>query len=99
MIIRPDMRKYNLFDILIEFKYVNLKDAGLSGEKARELTSKEIKELTPIQHATQEAQQQVNSYKNTLNTRYPELRLKSYVVTALGFERLYWMEVGSGHPV
>jgi len=33
MIIRPDMRKYKLFDILIEFKYVRLSDAEVTGTK------------------------------------------------------------------
>ncbi|MGD9975894.1 MAG: hypothetical protein AB7S77_22790 [Desulfatirhabdiaceae bacterium] len=30
MIIRPDMRRFTILDVLIEFKYVTLADAGLS---------------------------------------------------------------------
>jgi hypothetical protein len=33
MIIRPDMRRFKIFDVLIEFKYVSLKDAVLTGQK------------------------------------------------------------------
>jgi len=37
MIIRPDKRYGKVFDVLIEFKFVKLKDAGMSAEQAREL--------------------------------------------------------------
>ncbi len=39
-----------------------------------------------------DAEQQVRAYDTDLNKKYPELRLKSYVVAALGFERLCWRE-------
>jgi hypothetical protein len=32
MIIRPDKRHGRIFDVLIEFKFVRLKDAGISAE-------------------------------------------------------------------
>jgi len=41
MIIRPDKRHGAVFDVLIEFKFVSLKEAGLSGDEARKL-SREI---------------------------------------------------------
>jgi hypothetical protein len=33
MIIRSDKRHFEIFDVLIEFKYISLKDAGMTGEK------------------------------------------------------------------
>ena len=93
MIIRPDMRRFQLFDILIEFKYVSLPDAKLTGEEAGKLSSAELANLNRIGCAMKEAKKQVKAYSNTLKKRYPELRLKSFVVVALGFERLCWMEV------
>ena len=32
MIVRPDMREYRILDILIEFKFVSLKEAGVKGK-------------------------------------------------------------------
>ena len=37
MIIRPDMRQYKILDILLEFKFVHLKEAGMTGEQAKQL--------------------------------------------------------------
>ena len=37
MIIRPDMRRFKILDILLEFKFVSLKDAGLTGGKGQTL--------------------------------------------------------------
>ncbi|SLM30805.1 AAA-ATPase-like protein (fragment) [Desulfamplus magnetovallimortis] len=93
MIIRPDMRKYRLLDILIEFKYVSLSDAGLSGEDARKLSFSEVAALPEVKSAMGEAEKQVKSYRKTLMARYSDLRLKSFVVTALGFDRISWREV------
>ncbi|WP_222424163.1 AAA family ATPase [Desulfamplus magnetovallimortis] len=93
MIIRPDMRHYQLFDILIEFKYVSLSDAGVSGETARALSSDELAVLPPVRCAMADAEKQLRAYGMALNEKYSDLRLKSYGVVALGFERLCWCEV------
>ncbi len=93
MIIRPDMRKYNLFDILIEFKYVRLSDAGITGEEAGKLSLAELAGIEQIDSAMDDAKEQIKVYSSTLNQRYPELRLKSFAVVALGFERICWVEV------
>ncbi|MEA1962321.1 MAG: AAA family ATPase [Bacillota bacterium] len=93
MIIRPDMRHYRLVDILIEFKYVSLADAGLTGESARNLSSDEVEALTPIRNALVDGERQVKAYGMALNEKYHDLSLKCFVVVALGFERLCWIEV------
>jgi len=38
MIIRPDKRHFTIFDVLIEFKFVTLKEAQLTGEQAKQLS-------------------------------------------------------------
>ena len=38
LIVRPDMRRYQALDLLLEFKYLALKDLGLTGEQLRERT-------------------------------------------------------------
>ncbi|MBF0389240.1 MAG: hypothetical protein HQK71_03960, partial [Desulfamplus sp.] len=95
MIIRPDMRKFELFDILIEFKFVSLSDAGISGEKARGLSVEELQNLPKMGEAMIDAIRQVKGYSKILNKRYrdSDFRLKSFAVVSLGFDRLCWEEV------
>ena len=90
MIIRPDMRRFKIFDILIEFKYVSLKDAGLSGDEARELSTEDLRSLPVMQSAMEDAKRQVGQYGDALEQKYGSLRLKRYAVASLGFERLWW---------
>ena len=42
MIIRPDKRYGKVFDVLIELKFVKLKDAKLIAEQARDLSEGEL---------------------------------------------------------
>ncbi len=93
MIIRPDMRRYNILDILIEFKYVKLGDAGLTGEKARELPSKELEKIPPMIASMKDAEEQLRRYGGALEKKYGNLRLRRYAVVSLGFERIWWKEV------
>ncbi|SLM30642.1 hypothetical protein MTBBW1_2360025 [Desulfamplus magnetovallimortis] len=37
--------------------------------------------------------EQVRACSKTLMARYPDFRLKSFVATALGFDRICWSEV------
>ncbi len=86
-------RYYRFFDILIEFKYVNFSDAGLTGEVARKLPWDDLVILTPVQNAWVDGEKQVKAYRKALNEKYPDLNIKRFVVVALGFERLCWLEV------
>ncbi|SLM30809.1 hypothetical protein MTBBW1_2440001 [Desulfamplus magnetovallimortis] len=72
---------------------MSLSDAKLTGEEARKLSSEELANFNQIACAMNEAQEQVKAYSSTLKKRYPELRLKSFAVVALGFERLCWREI------
>jgi hypothetical protein len=94
MIVRPDMRQYALLDFLIEFKYVKLSDVGLSSVEARALSDADIKALPPVQEKLAEARAQLRDYRRTLAMVYGEkLRLRTYAVVALGFDRLLEEEV------
>jgi len=90
MIIRSDMRRFKILDILIEFKYVSLKDVSLTGEKARELSGRELQTLPRMRAKMEEAKKQIEQYGNALEEKYANLRLKRYGVVSLGFERLWW---------
>ncbi len=93
MIIRPDMRRFKIFDILIEFKYVSLKQVGLTGEKARKLNIKELQSIPAMQTKMKEAKNQAQKYGDALEQKYDNLRLKRYAVVSLGFERVCWETV------
>ena len=93
MIIRPDKRQFKIFDILIEFKYVALNDAKLTGEKARSLNQAELDQLPCIKENMDAAIKQANQYADALKQKYSELRLKSFAVVVLGFDRISWQEI------
>jgi len=90
MIIRPDKRRFEIFDILIEFKYVSLSEAKLTGEKARNMDQKDLDQLPCIIESMGAAKSQANQYATSLKQKYSELRLKSFAVVALGFDRISW---------
>ncbi len=95
LIVRPDMRRYRLLDILIEFKYIALQDLGLSGEQVQNLSAEEIRNLGMVQSRLQEATAQLQTYRHAVEARYGEaLRLRTYAVIALGFERLVCSPIG-----
>jgi hypothetical protein len=90
MIIRPDKRRFEIFDILIEFKYVSLSESKLTGEKARNIDQKELDQLPCIKTSMDEAINQADQYAKSLKQKYAELRLKSFAVVSLGFDRISW---------
>jgi hypothetical protein len=95
MIVRPEMRHLPIADFLLEFKYVSLAEAGLTGEEARPLSGAQVQALPPVQARLAEARARLAGYREALQAQYGErLCLRVYAVVALGFERLVWMEVG-----
>jgi len=95
MIIRPDMRRFELFDVLVEFKFVSLSTAGLTGEEAKGLSVEQLASHPKISSAMADALEQVKDYSQILKKRYSatDFRLKSFAVVSLGFERLCWQKV------
>jgi len=94
MIIRPDMRQFQLLDFLIEFKYLSLKQIGLTGEKVKQKSINELKTLEPIKEKLVESKDQLKIYQKILQSRYPNniLRLHTYSVVSIGYERVVWVE-------
>ena len=91
MIIRPDKRYLHIFDVLIEFKFLSLKQLGLSGEAIRSMSPAELYAQPMVKHVLEEGTAQVMDYGCRLADRYRDLRLKKFVVTALGFERICFL--------
>ncbi|MBF0452540.1 MAG: AAA family ATPase [Candidatus Magnetomorum sp.] len=98
MIIRPDKRRFQIFDVLIEFKYISLKDAKLTGEAAKTIDQTALENMPCIKTRMAEAIGQAKQYSDGLNKKYPELRLKSFAVVALGFDRMCWKQMSSLSP-
>ena len=95
MIIRPDKRHGAVFDVLIEFKFVSLKTAGISGEKAQKMSAADLAAMPAIAEQMADGIKQVKEYGRRLERKYKNLRLKKFVVVALGFERLCFTAVES----
>jgi Predicted AAA-ATPase len=94
MLIRPDMRQYKLLDILLEFKFVKLSETGLEGQEVRQKSPETLKALDAVQKKFMEAATQLQNYRATLTQKYgTTLRLRTYAVVAVGFDRLVWEEI------
>ncbi len=91
LIIRPDMRQYQLLDHLFEFKYISLPKLNLSGADLQTQSQAQLMQLPFVQEQLQQAEQQLAKHRQTLEQSYGDkLRLHTHAVVALGFERLLW---------
>ena len=89
MIVRPDMRQYRVLDILIEFKFVSLQEAGLDGKALEKMDEEALRVLPAVQKKQQEAEAGLARYREKLKRKFGDvLRLHSFSVVAVGFERL-----------
>jgi len=93
MIIRPDKRYGKVFDVLIEFKFVKLKSAGLSADQAKKLSEDELYMIPEIVNQMEDGIKQVKEYGKKLEQRHGNLRLQKFVVVALGFERVCFTKI------
>ena len=93
MIVRPDMRKYQALDVLLEFKYVGLKALKLSGEQVRNMSMEALAELPLITTALASATEQARDYGGVLIKRYELTDLRQYAVVSVGLERVVWREL------
>ena len=91
MIIRPDMRHGKIFDVLIEFKFLSLKELGQTGETIQSMSESELQALPPVKQALKEGGIQVMDYGRRLADKYRNLRFGKFVVVALGFERICFL--------
>ena len=93
LIVRPDAREYPVLDLVLEFKYVSLKQLGLSARQVKQLKDEACGELEAVKRAFEQAKEQLQRYSSALRERYgQQLQLRSYAVVALGLERLLFRE-------
>jgi hypothetical protein len=94
LIVRPEMRQYQLLDLLLEFKLVKLAEVGLTGEQIGSLDREQLAALPAVQASLAAVRSQLQRYRTALQARYgATLRLRTYAVVGLGFERVVWEEV------
>ena len=97
LIRRPERwQQPQLWDFLLEFKLVKLSELGLSGAEVRALSQEQAAALPLVQESLTVAEGQLARYRETLMNKYGDgLRLRTYAVAGLGFERLVWAETAS----
>jgi hypothetical protein len=91
MILRPERRKFPIYDFILEFKYIKLSELSLNGEKVKKLTKEQLNALALVKKNLADAKKQLLDYKTGLEKKYDdELNLKLISVVAVGFERVVW---------
>ncbi len=93
LIVRPDMRRFQALDLLLEFKYLGLKDLGLTGEQVRAQPREALAALPAVAAKLEEATEQARDYGALLRQRHGLAELRAFAVVALGVERLVWRGV------
>jgi hypothetical protein len=94
LILRPEHRHLPLLNFCIEFKYVSVTDAGLTGVKARQKTVAQIQALTSVQQKFAESKRQLIDYQKRFKQKYGQsIQLQLLSVVALGLERVVWEKV------
>ncbi len=96
LIVRPDARQYPIFDFILEFKYVSLKQVGQTGEAVQQLSIQDAHNLPPVTAAFAEARTQLVQYAGELQVKKGSgLNLRCYAVVSVGLVRLLWEEIGT----
>jgi hypothetical protein len=93
LLLRPDARSTPLWDLVLEFKYVSIADLGKSARDLDGFSREELAALVPVKAALAEADEQLRRYRAGLTKRFRELRLRSFAVVSIGFERLLGQEL------
>jgi hypothetical protein len=93
LIVRPDMRHFQALDLVLEFKYLSLKDLGLTGEQVRAQPREALAILPTVALKLDEAADQARRYGAALRERYGLRDLRAFAVVALGLERVVWRAV------
>ena len=93
-IVRPDARRFNPLDLVLEFKYVSLKELGLSGVELKAKSREALMQLPPVAQKLAEAETQAIRYGDSLQERFALPSITRFAVVALGLERVVFRVVG-----
>jgi len=94
LLLRPDARETQLFDLLLEFKYVKPEALGEDAARLGVLPRSELASRPAVREALAVADEQARRYRDGLVERFGGiLRLRTWSVVAVGLERLVAREV------
>ncbi len=94
LLVRPESRYPNPFDILFELKLVRRKTLGKKGQELRSMDEAALRELPAVKKAFAEARDQVGRYRAALSRRHGDgVPRRGYAVVAVGLERILGEEV------
>ena len=93
LIVRSDMRRFQALDLLLEFKYVSLKELQLTGEQVRGQPMAELAALAAVQAGLAAAAEQARRYGTALAERYGLTDLRLFAVVGIGLERVVWQAI------
>jgi len=92
MIVRPDCRKYQLIDTLIEFKLIRSKD--IQQKNIKKLSDTALFQLDDVKTKLKEAKSQAKTYaKELINEFGDKVKLQTFVVISIGFDRLLYKKL------
>jgi len=92
LIVRPDCRKFQLIDSLIEFKFIKTKDLKIKNIK--QISDTSLFKMNIIKAKLEEAKTQAKKYSKELIYEYGDLiKLQIYVVISIGFDRLLYKKI------
>ena len=93
MILRPDMRQYQLLDHVLEFKTLAAKDLSLNAEQLVQTPRETLAAHPKVEAQLAEARAQLDRYATVLNNQYgPRLKLQTHAVVCIDLARLVWMD-------
>jgi len=93
LIRRLDRRNIQALDLLLEFKYVSLKDLKLTGEQVKAKSMAELAALSAVKAELDAAADQARRYGAALSERYGLTDLRLFAVVGIGLERVVWQGV------
>ena len=88
LIVRPDMRRFQALDLILEFKYVKLDSIKLNGLEVKKKSREELLALPLIRDQLEAAKQQARRYATDLKARYQLETITCFAVVAVGLERI-----------
>ena len=98
LLVRPEMRRHGLFDVLFELKLVRRTELGKKGGELREMDDETLRKLTPVASAFRAARKQVLDYRDALVKKIHEAQPRCYAVVAVGLEHVLGEEVPGPGP-
>ncbi|MDQ5911529.1 MAG: hypothetical protein QG599_3627 [Pseudomonadota bacterium] len=93
LIVRTDRRTTQALDLLLEFKYADLKKLKLTGEQVRAKSMAELAVLSAVKAELDAAAEQARRYGAALSERYGLTDLRLFAVVGIGLERVVWQMV------